>query len=115
MQPTRALVVVLALAVLAAPRGAIGARFPVGVTTLTFTKTSVTSGTPRPLPTVIWYPAVGRTGTPEPLGRRDATMRRGRFPLIVFSHGTCGRPSEASYLTMALAAQGFVVAAPPHP
>ncbi len=33
----------------------------VGVTTHTFTKTSVTTGEPRPLATVIWHPAVART------------------------------------------------------
>lgn len=101
------------LLALAAPAGA--ARFPVGVTTMTFTKTSVTTGQPRVLDTVIWYPAVRRSGTADALGLRDATPRRGRFPLLVFSHGTCGLPTEASYLTTALAAEGFVVAAPPHP
>jgi len=100
----------LVLAALA-PRAHAGA---VGVTTVAWTKTSVTTDTPRVLDTVIWYPAVPRTGTPEALGLRDAKVRRGRFPLIVFSHGTCGRPIEATYLTMALARAGFVVAAPPH-
>ena len=90
-------------------------RFRVGVTDLTFTKTSVTSGEPRVLDTAIWYPAEPRTGTRTDLGFRDAAARRGPFPLIVFSHGTCGSPTEASYLTTALAASGFVVAAPPHP
>lgn len=91
------------------------AGFPVGVTTETFTKTSVTTGAPRVLETLAWYPAVAGTGTPEPLGRRDARVRRGRFPLILFSHGACGRNTSASYLMQALAAAGFVVAAPPHP
>jgi predicted dienelactone hydrolase len=90
-------------------------RLPVGVTTMTFTKTSVTTGGPRALATVVWYPAVRKTGTAEVFGLRDATPRRGKFPLVVFSHGTCGLPTEASYLTMAIASQGFVVAAPPHP
>lgn len=91
------------------------ARGAVGVTTLSVATTSVTTGLPRPLPTVVWYPAVSHTGTAEALGLRDARARRGRFPLVVFSQGTCGRPTEATYLTMALATQGFVVAAPPHP
>jgi len=104
---------VLVLAMLAAARTA-GAAFPVGTTTRTLVTTSVT-GTPRTLDTIVWYPAVARTGTPDALGLRDAKVRRGRFPLIVFMHGTCGRPDEATYLTNALAAQGFVVAAPPHP
>src|SRR6185436_19323492 len=90
-------------------------HLPVGVSTLTFTKTSVTTGEPRALATVVWYPAVRKSGTSEALGLRDATPRRGKFPLVVFSHGTCGSPTEASYLTMAISSQGFVVAAPPHP
>jgi predicted dienelactone hydrolase len=105
----------LGVIALVAPEPALGGRFRVGVTTLTFTKTSESTHAPRPLATVIWYPATPGTGVAEPLGLRDATVRRGRFPLIVFSHGTCGRPTEASYLTMALASRGFVVAAPPHP
>jgi predicted dienelactone hydrolase len=97
-----------------APSVARAGRYRVGVTTITFTKTSVTKGTPRPLATLVWYPA-GRGGTAEDLGFRDAPVRRGRFPLVVFSHGSCGSPDEATYLTMALASRGFVVAAPPHP
>ena len=117
---SRLSIVLLGLIVLGAPPAAAGgsgrsAAARVGVTTLTFTKTSVSDGAPRPLATVVWYPAVPRTGTAEALGLRDAAIRRGRFPLIVFSHGTCGRPTEASYLTMGLASRGFVVAAPPHP
>jgi predicted dienelactone hydrolase len=98
-----------------APRVASAARYRVGVTTLTFTKTSVTKGTPRPLATLVWYPAAARGGTAEAHGFRDAPVRRGRFPLVIFSHGSCGSPDEATYLTMALASRGFVVAAPPHP
>ena len=90
-------------------------RFPVGVTTLTFTKTSVTTGQPRPLATVIWYPAVPGSGTATALGQRDAEALRHRFPLVVFSHGSCGIPTQSTFLTIALASFGFVVAAPPHP
>ena len=101
-------------AIVCCAHGAAAKQLPVGVTTLTFTKTSVTTNEPRPLATTIWYPAVKRTGTAETYGLRDAKAKRGRFPLIVFSHGTCGRPTEASYLTMALAREGAIVAAPAH-
>ena len=103
-----------ALLVLAAPT-AEASRLRAGVTTVTFTKTSVTSGQPRPLATVIWYPAAPRTGRLEGLGLRDAEVRRGPFPWIVFSHGSCGSPTESTYLATALASRGFVVVAPPHP
>ena len=105
----------LALLALAALPRLADARYAVGVTTKTFTKTSVTTGAPRVLNTVIWYPAVPKTGTAEALGLRDATVRSKRWPLVIFSHGTCGHPTEATYLTKALAAEGFIVAAMPHP
>src|SRR5262249_52764512 len=89
--------------------------FAVGVTNLTFTKPSVTTGAPRPLDTVVWYPAVPGSGTATPLGRRDATVLRRRSPLLLFSHGLCGFPEQSVFLTAALASWGFVVAAPPHP
>jgi len=89
-------------------------QYEVGVTSRTFTKTSVTTGNPRPLLTVIWYPAVAGTGTEEALGRRDADAVDKRFPWIVFSHGSCGLPTESSYLTKALASRGVIVAAPSH-
>lgn len=101
------------LGCLAAQAGASG--FPVGVTTRTFTKTSVTSGAPRVLDTVVWYPAVRGSGTDDGLGLRDARIRRGRRPLVLFSHGACGENTATSYLMKALAADGFIAAAPPHP
>jgi len=112
-RPVRHTIILAALGFAGASLASAGR--PVGVTTLTFTKESVTTGAPRPLATLVWYPAHARTGVAETLGLRDAAVRRGRHPLIIFSHGACGRPREATYLTMALAAQGFVVAAVPHP
>ena len=109
----RTFLLVLAGALLAADPS-LGAGRPVGVTTITFTKTSVTTGAPRVLDTVVWYPAKPRSGTTEPLGQRDAAIRPGKYPLVIFSHGTCGEPTEATYFTMALARLGFIVAAPPH-
>ena len=111
----RRLVVFALAAFVGGAYGASAKQPPVGVTTLTFTKTSVTTGQPRTLTTTIWYPAVKHTGTAETFGLRDAKAKRGHFPLIVFSHGTCGRPTEASYLTTALAREGAIVAAPAHP
>jgi predicted dienelactone hydrolase len=107
----------IACAILAAVRASAETapgRYTVGVTTLTFTKTSVSTSQPRPLTTLIWYPAVPGTGSEEPLGQRDAEVVAKQFPWLVFSHGSCGLPSESSYLTMALASRGFVVAAPAH-
>lgn len=109
------LLAMLACVVLTAPASA-ASKYDVGITTITFTKNSVTTGQPRPLATLIWYPAVPGTGTDDPLGigKRDADVVAKQFPWIVFSHGNCGRPRESSYLTKALASRGFIVAAPSH-
>ncbi len=40
--------------------------------------------------------------------------RSGRFPLVVFSHGSGGIRFQSIFLTEALASHGFVVAAPDH-
>ena len=90
-------------------------RFAVGFTDLTFTKNSETTGAPRPLDTLIWYPAVAGTGTETAMGHRDATVRPGRHPLVLFSHGLCGTPQQSVFLMTALASFGFIVASPPHP
>jgi len=108
----RALALVVGLA--ATLPGTDVAAFEVGFTRLTLAKTSVTTGLPRPLDPIVWYPTTARKGATA-LGIEDAPMLRGRRPLLVFSHGACGRPTEATYLTKALASRGFVVAAPAHP
>jgi len=89
--------------------------FPVGVTTITLTTTSVTTGQPRVLDTQVWYPAAQGTGTPEGAFLRDADVAKGRFPVVVFSHGSCGIPNQSVFLMAALASRGFILAAPPHP
>jgi fermentation-respiration switch protein FrsA (DUF1100 family) len=55
-------------------------------------------GGDRPLRVPVWYP--------------DA---RGRFPLVLFSHGLGGEPEDYSELLVRWAAAGFVVAAPAYP
>ncbi|BCB87057.1 alpha/beta hydrolase family protein [Phytohabitans suffuscus] len=56
-------------------------------------------GTDRPLPVTIWYPDAGA----------------GRFPVILFSHGLTGRPSDYAPLLEHWASAGFVIAAPTYP
>jgi predicted dienelactone hydrolase len=108
---------VLVLARVAAAQTDYGAPgpFPVGFTIVELTKTSVTTGEPRVLATQVWYPAKADTGTPLGPYLRDADVAKGRFPLVVFSHGSCGIPNQSEFLMQALASRGFILAAPPHP
>lgn len=77
--------------------------FAVGVTTLTL----VDASRARTLVTEVWYPA-------DAPGR-DGPIRRGRYPLVLMAHGNCGFRTNYEFLTVALAARGFVVAAPDFP
>jgi predicted dienelactone hydrolase len=79
------------------------AAHPVGVATLALD--DALRG--RRLVTEVWYPARA-TG-------RDAAPRTGRFPLVLVAHGNCGFRTNYEYLTVPLAAEGFVVAAPDFP
>ncbi|MEU4642209.1 chlorophyllase [Micromonospora sp. NPDC023814] len=66
----------------------------------------------RPLPVTVWYPAAGEAGgQPE----RSAAAARGKFPVVMFSHGLNGRPADYETLLTRWAAAGFVVAAPTFP
>lgn len=45
---------------------------------------------------------------------RDARIRKGTFPLILFSHGNGGVRVQSAFLTEHLASHGYVVVAPDH-
>ena len=66
----------------------------------------------RRLDTWIWYPAATEGDGPiddaEPLAG-------GPWPLIVYSHGTYGRPDNATHFIEHLVRNGYVVAAPAFP
>jgi predicted dienelactone hydrolase len=95
--------------------------YPVGVTQITFQRPSTTTGEPRVLKTVVWYPAVAGAANESPdatyKGVMDAKLASdgGPFPIIMFSHGSDGTPLQSTFYTSHLASQGFVVVAPPHP
>ena len=96
--------------------------YPVGVMEVTFTTTSLTTGEPRVLKTVVWYPAAASAkdaAIDEAVGgARDAEPAReaGPRPIIVWSHGAAGEyPYAFPYNASHLAGYGFVVIAPPHP
>src|SRR5262249_23499053 len=94
--------------------------FAAGVRTISWTKDSAfMPGTPRTLDTVIWYPAPKGSGPVSPGFRAvvDAPLdpSGGPYPVVLFSHGSCGYPAQSTFLTSLLASRGFVVVAPPHP
>jgi predicted dienelactone hydrolase len=87
---------------------------------VTIVKDSVASpGTPRTLKTAVWYPAAPGSGPIDPAtgGVAGAAPDHsgGPFPIILFSHGSCGWELQSRFLTPLLASRGFVVVAPPHP
>jgi dienelactone hydrolase len=65
------------------------------------TNGSVPGQAQRPLPTLVIEPQPQRAGQ--------------RFPLLVFGHGLGGEPAEYQALLVAVAARGYVVAAPTFP
>ncbi|HET9518904.1 MAG TPA: chlorophyllase, partial [Actinoplanes sp.] len=73
---------------------------------------SISRGPSRPLPTSLWYPAVGPADRSPAAGRQPAA---GPFPVVLFSHGLTAAPVDYADLLAAWAAAGFVVAAPAYP
>ena len=96
--------------------------YPVGVAELSLARSSSTTGDPRVLDTMVWYPAAGNAaGTPRDDatgGVRDAEPARdlGPRPVILWSHGAGDSfPYSPLYYAPHLAGYGFVVIAPSHP
>jgi predicted dienelactone hydrolase len=80
----------------------------------------------RTLPVDVWYPAVddGATlfsvydllvaGIVSDVALDNPAVADGRFPLLVFSHGSNGVRFQSIFLQEHLASHGFIVAAPDH-
>jgi predicted dienelactone hydrolase len=109
---------VVAIAAPANPVGLLSARYE------DTTRRNWTDTAARPLQTLIWYPAAsgtvesdwevaiykaGHVAKNAPLADQPR-----KLPLIVLSHGTGGAAVGLSWLAQALAAQGYLVAAPNH-
>jgi predicted dienelactone hydrolase len=94
--------------------------YAAGARVMPWTKDSVaTPGVPRDLPTVVWYPALPGSGAVDGLEGAvlDAPLdpAGAPYPVVLFSHGSCGYPEQSKFLTVLLATRGFIVVAPPHP
>jgi predicted dienelactone hydrolase len=78
------------------------------------------SGRSRKLVTEVWYPtsdnAQEKNETPfvRMETARNGAISTGKFPLILFSHGTGGGRLTVEWLCAGLAANGFIVAAVDH-
>lgn len=88
--------------------------YAVGLTHVSFERTSKVDGSTRVMDTLVWYPATGDAGGATTDDAPPLTGH-GTYPVVVFSHGSGGEPQFQRYLTDHLASWGFVVAAPPHP
>lgn len=94
--------------------------YEAGVRTITMTKPSVVDPQqPRVLDTVVWYPTAAGAGPID--GGTGAVLNApidasgGPYPVLLFSHGSCGYPLQSIFLLPVLASRGYVVIAPPHP
>jgi dienelactone hydrolase len=83
--------------------------FAVGKRVLEFAR-----GADRPLPTTVWYPAVGEAPN-SPAPADDAQVATGRFPVVLFSHGLTAQPGDYEAMLARWAQAGFVVAGPTYP
>ena len=72
----------------------------------------------------VWYPSNGKGETVNvgenrifegAAAQSKAQIQSGRFPLVLFSHGSGSRGTTAAWLATKLAKAGFIVAAPDHP
>jgi predicted dienelactone hydrolase len=100
------------------PRAA--GAYGVGVRIVHLVKDSVVNpGTDRVLDTAVWYPIAPTSDPVDPTyqGVMNAPLLLdgAPYPLVMFSHGSCGYPAQSTFLMTELASRGYVIAAPPHP
>ena len=73
----------------------------------------------RVLNAVVWYPTTQGAGPIDSDSRavRDAPLDAsgGPYPVVMFSHGSCGFERQSLFLTPWLATHGFIVVSVPHP
>ncbi len=94
--------------------------FQAGVQTIRMTKQSVVDPQqPRVLDVVVWYPTAAGAGPID--GATQAVVdapidgSAAPYPVLMFSHGSCGYPLQSTFLMPVIASRGYVVIAPPHP
>jgi dienelactone hydrolase len=79
----------------------------------------VCSTEPRLLDTLVFYPAPPGSGPVDPEYNAvvDAPLdpSAGPYPIVMFSHGSCGYANQSTFLWPGVASRGYVVVSPPHP
>ncbi len=82
-------------------------------------ESSAVPGEDRVLDTIIWYPAPPDSGARRTdyaaVDAAPADRAGGLYPIVLFSHGSCGYAHQSIFLQPWLATHGFIVVAPPHP
>ena len=94
--------------------------FEAGARTITMTKQSVVDPSQqRVLDVVVWYPTTPGAGpinaATNAVVNAPVDHSGGPYPVLLFSHGSCGYPLQSIFLMPLIAARGYVVIAPPHP
>lgn len=93
--------------------------FQTGMRTITMTKKSVVHPEQdRVLDTVVWYPTAADAGPVDGTGGvvdAPLDLSGAPYPVLLFSHGSCGYPLQSTFLLPLIASRGYVVIAPPHP
>jgi predicted dienelactone hydrolase len=93
---------------------------PIGVRKISV----VSQDNPRPLAVTVWYPAAAAGAQSAiaqdrifeiPAASKDAQLLKGRFPLVLLSHGSGSRVEGMGWIAAGLAEAGFIVAGPNHP
>lgn len=117
-----ALVAALALltAMLAVPVQAGQADFGVGLRQASWTDTKrgiaktmgFAGADTRRLDVMVWYPAAA---SGDAVATEAPLAAGGPRPLVIYSHGTNGRPDNAMHIVKDLVRRGYVVAAPNYP
>ena len=95
--------------------------FEAGARLITMTKKSVVDPTQDRVLTdvAVWYPTTPGAG---PIDRATNAVLNapldgsgGPYPVLLFSHGSCGYPLQSIFLLPLIASRGYIVIAPPHP
>lgn len=89
-----------------------------GVHFVTLRKPSIADpSAERSIAVAVWYPIEkdrAASDPVQPVENAPPDLSGGPYPVVMFSHGSCGYKEQSIFLTPYLASHGFVVVAPDH-